>query len=133
MDYGNLLIKAQPGQKFLEVLSGGKEVLYINDVVVRNNAGNSEVYVASSVGYNWETALTISTMAWFFRLWTIQVTNGTSFSRINVKIDGTSTRYQPMDLEIAPDNKVWDVQLLVVYGSGGGTILYQMMMLQLLL
>ena len=104
---------------------GSKEVLYINDVVVRNNAGNSEVYVASSVGYNWETAPNDSPNQWlgFSDYGLYKSTNGTSFSRLNVTIEGTSTRYHPMDLEIAPDNRVWMSTTNRYTGSGGGTIL----------
>jgi len=105
---------------------GDKQVLYINDVVVRNNAGNSEIYVASSVGYNWETDPNANPNQWlgFSDYGLYKSTNGTSFSRLNVTIEGTSTRYHPMDLEIAPDNRVWmSTTNRYTGGSGGGTIL----------
>ena len=48
---------------------------------------------------------------------------GDSWDKIPFQIDGSVYSYQPMDLEIAPDNKLWVSTTRNHRGSGGGSIL----------
>ena len=105
--------------------SGDKKVLYINDVVVRDLGDSSEIYLASSYGYNDNTKPNNNPSQWLgssdYGLY--RSTDGSNFTRVSVKIQGSNTLHQPMDLEIAPDNKVWMSTTNKYSGSGGGTIL----------
>ena len=119
---GNGLWKSTDGGTTWGKIFGGfgasNEVLFINDVVVRDNSGSSEVYVAASLNYlngKW-----LSDKA--FGLY--KSTNGTDFTRIKTTIPGSSWWYQPMDLEICPKtNKLWYSTTGRALGIGGGTIL----------
>jgi len=101
--------------------NGQNGIPFINDVIVRNNGGTSEVYFASSFGWNWDSGDWLG--ANDYGLY-ISNDEGASFSKIDVKISGTSRQHQVMDLEIAPDNKIWMCTTNRANGGlGGGTIL----------
>ena len=88
----------------------GSSILYMSDVVVRNNNGNSEVYVSVDTGFNsFPPSNSNGAMDGNenYGLWK-STDGGVNFSRIETLIDGTATRHNPMDLEIHPtDNKLW--------------------------
>lgn len=96
---------------------------HINDVVTRNNAGTTEIYVAVGDSY-YSDASPVNIM-------------GTSYQGIYKSIDGGSTwvklflpntasgyPYTPNDLEIGPDNTIWmSTTRSPWYGiEGGGSI-----------
>ena len=88
----------------------GSSILYMSDVVVRNNNGNSEVYVSVDMGANsFPPTNSNGNMEGNQNMGLWKSTDGgVNFSRIETLIDGTATRHNPMDLEINPiDNKLW--------------------------
>jgi hypothetical protein len=88
--------------------------IFINDVIVRDNGGSSEVILAVTTGYDgisW-AGNSSSTTGMF------KSTNGTDFSKINAN-NADGNPYEVMDLEIAPDNKIWASTTDIAYGPGG--------------
>ena len=122
---GNGLWQSKDAGATWAKIYGGRDGLggipFINDVIVRDNSGSSEVYFVSSFGWNWDTGQWLGTSDYgLYR----STDNGVSFSKIDVKISGTNSQHQGMDLEIAPDNKIWMCTTNRGNGnSGGGTIL----------
>ena len=119
---GNGLWKSTDGGSTWNKVLGGfgasPEILFINDVVVRNNSGTSEVYVAAgfrSLDGKW---LGLSDYGLY------RSTNGKDFTQVSPVVPGNSRAYQPMDIEISPsNNKVWFSTTGRSLGYGGGTIL----------
>ena len=102
----------------------GSSILYMSDVVVRNNNGNSEVYVSVDLGNNsFPPSNSNGSMEGNlnYGLWK-STDDGVNFTRIKTSIPNQSWWYNPMDLEIAPDNKLW-ISTGVINGLGGGTLL----------
>ena len=97
-------------------------VFYINDVVVRNNDGSSEVIIAAGVSRHRDDSNHIFGVD-DYGIWKSSDNDSSVWDRIPFNIDGTVYSYQPMDLEIAPDNKLWVSTTRNHVGSGGGTIL----------
>ena len=119
---GNGLWKSTDGgvtwNKILGGFGASPEILFINDVVVRNNSGTSEVYVAAgfrSLDGRW---LGLDDYGLY------RSTNGKDFTQVSPVVPGQSRVYQPMDIEISPStNKVWFSTTGRSLGYGGGTIL----------
>jgi len=91
--------------------------IFINDVIVRNNGGTSEVILAVTAGYDgisW-AGVASSTTGMF------KSTNGTDFSKINAN-NASGQPYEVMDLEIAPDNKIWASTTKIAFGPGGAIL-----------
>ena len=121
---GNGLWKSSDGGATWNKIFGGfgasSEVIFINDVVVRDNAGSSEVYVAAGFSFLENSWLGDKDYGLY------KSTDGTNFTRIKTVIPGTGSGrwYQPMDLEISPStNKVWYSTTGSGQGVGGGTML----------
>ena len=122
---GNGLWQSIDGGATWAKIFGGRNgqagIPFINDVIVRNNSGTSEVYFVSSFSWNWDTGdwLGVSNYG-LYR----SVDEGQNFTKIDVEIVGGSRQHQGMDLEIAPNNKIWMCTTNRGNGnSGGGTIL----------
>ena len=97
-------------------------IFYINDVIVRNNNGTSEVYIAAATSPHRDAALHIFGPD-DYGLWK-SVDAGSTWQKISVPIDGSTIDYQPMDFEIDPEtNKLWFSTTGNWRGLGGGTIL----------
>lgn len=124
------------GATGIDVLSG---IFYINDIIVRNNAGNSELYVA--VGSHFFAASRISNAnnpdnvlgsqsAGLYR----STDGGANFIRIedpnpsvnrvlSFDVSGFNFYFTPNDLEIGPDNRLWMGMINTPgFGGGGGKI-----------
>ena len=97
---------------------GQSGLIYINDVVVRNNGGSSEIIFASSMGYDGAGWLGQNSYGVYK-----STNNGTSFEEIDIGKDSNGKTYAVIDLEIAPDDKVWGSTTNRGWGTGGGTIL----------
>ena len=92
---------------------GKNGLIYINDIVVRNNGGSSEIIFSSSPGYDGAGWVGLSSYGVY------KSTNGgTSFDKLDVKNSNGDT-YEVIDLEIAPDSKVWACTTKRAYGTGG--------------
>lgn len=97
-------------------------VFYINDVVVRNNGGNSEIYIAAGVSSHRDAASHIFGVD-DYGIWK-SLDQGTTWIKVPAYLDGSTTLYQPMDLELDPNNnKLWVSTTNNFKGTGGGTIL----------
>ena len=92
---------------------GKNGLIYINDIVVRNNSGTSEIFISSSPGY--DGAAWVGINAYGVHKST---DGGANFSKIEVKNSGGQT-YEVIDLEIAPDNKIWASTTRRAFGTGG--------------
>jgi len=97
-----------------------EEAYYINDVIVRNNEGVSELYLASAqknyMG-EWHSANVGG-------LWK-SIDGGDTFVRVKLEVDETiSTTNVPYDLELATDNTVWAGTVGSVWEGGpkGGKV-----------
>lgn len=129
-DPGNLA-----GASF-DVLSG---IFYINDIIVRNNAGNSDLYVAVGSHFfassrisnaNSPDNITGSQSAGLYR----STDGGVNFIRIedpnpsvnrvlSFDVSGFNFYFTPNDLEIGPDNRLWMGMINTPgFGGGGGKI-----------
>ena len=121
---GNGLWQSKDGGATWAKIFGGRSgqagIPFINDVIVRNNSGTSEVYFVSSKGWNWDTG---QTLGWNEYGLFKSTDEGVSFSLIDNKISGSNSQYQGIDLEIAPNNKIWMCTTNRGGGGGGGTIL----------
>ena len=92
---------------------GTSGIIYINDVVVRNNNGNSELIMAVGFGYDSVDWLGVNNHGVY------KSTNGgTDFTRIEAK-NSVGSNYDIMDLEIASDNKLWASSTYRGRGTGG--------------
>ena len=97
-------------------------VFYINDVVVRDNGGNSEIYIAVGVSSHRDAASHIFGVD-DYGIWK-SLDQGTTWIKVPAYLDGSTTLYQPMDLELDPNtNKLWFSTTNNFKGTGGGTIL----------
>ena len=110
---------ADKGDSWTKIFGGrtggyGKNgLIYINDIVVRNNSGTSEIFISSSPGY--DGAAWVGINAYGVHKST---DGGANFSKIEVKNSGGQT-YEVIDLEIAPDNKIWASTTRRAFGTGG--------------
>jgi len=95
---------------------------HINDIKVRNNAGNSEIYIAAGDSYysaaNSPTYLG-GTGFGLFR----SVNGGTSWAEVFLPQTAGGHKTCPNDIEIGADGKVWVSSTnSVVFGDGGGKV-----------
>ncbi|WP_299156376.1 thrombospondin type 3 repeat-containing protein [uncultured Tenacibaculum sp.] len=93
-------------------------VHHINDVIVRNNGGTSEVYVAAGEsGYTGGAAIGADSFGLY------KSTDGTNFAKVNVPKTSTGSDYEPNNLELGSDNSIYlsTIQSFA-YGNGGGAI-----------
>ena len=97
-------------------------IFYINDVIVRNNNGTSEVYIAAATSTHRDAASHIFGPD-DYGLWK-SIDAGSTWQKVSLPIEGSSVDYQPMDFEIDPEtNKLWISTTRNWRGLGGGTIL----------
>lgn len=105
-------------------LSATSQYFYVNDLVVRNNNGTSEIYVAADAGFYGNQWNGLSTYGLF------RSTNGgTSFTNVIGNVPNTSNKYSIADIEIGADNRIWLGTKSNPYNpgaqnGGGGCVLY---------
>ena len=76
---------------------------YINDVVVRNNDGKSEIYIAAGTSSYRDASQTLFNGEDYGLYKSSD--GGINWNKINVEHEGLIV--QPIDLEISNDNLVW--------------------------
>jgi hypothetical protein len=95
---------------------------HINDVMVRDNLGTSEIYVAA--GDTYYSAANAATYLGgpAFGLYK-SVDGGTSWTEVNLPLTSGGNKHCPNDIEIGSDGKIWvSTTRSVVYGDGGGQV-----------
>ena len=108
-------------KKTTNVASGNTVVpgtYYINDVVTRNDGGNTQIFVAAGTSLYRDAANTVFGGDDYGLF--VSSDNGSTWTRINVEFDGNLV--QPIDLELAPDNKLWLSTTRDTRGLGGGLV-----------
>lgn len=103
------------GQGYL--LVPGKNT--INDIVVRDNNGSSEVYAAVGTTYYPDAggAILNGDEYGLFK----STDEGNSWERISL-VANDGKQYVPNDLEIAPDNSIWMATTRDAFGDNGGVV-----------
>ncbi|WP_428743419.1 thrombospondin type 3 repeat-containing protein [Tenacibaculum sp.] len=93
-------------------------IQHINDIVVRNNAGVSEVYIAAGeAGYTGGVSLGGDSIGVY------KSVDGTSFTKVNFPKTSAGNDYEPNNIEIASDNSVFvSTTQSYTYDDGGGAI-----------
>ena len=93
-------------------------VQHINDIVVRNNSGVSEVYLAAGeAGYTGGVSLGGD------KIGVYKSTDGTTFTKVNFPKTSGGNDYEPNNIEIASDNSIYvSTTASFTFGDGGGAI-----------
>ncbi|TYA52424.1 T9SS type A sorting domain-containing protein [Formosa maritima] len=97
-------------------------VQQINDVKVRNNGGNSEIYVAAgdAVYGSSNAATTIGGLTYGMYK---SVDGGANWSYIDLPLTADGHKHAPNDIEIGPNGKIWmSTTNSHLYGDGGGKV-----------
>ncbi|MDO6811641.1 thrombospondin type 3 repeat-containing protein [Tenacibaculum soleae] len=93
-------------------------VQHINDIVVRNNNGNSEVYVAAG-----ESAYTGATSLGGDSYGVYKSVDGINFSKLNIPKTAAGYEHEPNNIKIAADNSLYiSTTRSDTNGDGGGVI-----------
>ena len=113
--------KTTNGGTSFSQLTATDDYYYVNDLVVRDEGGNSVLYVAvSELFYQgaWQGVAT------FFQGMFRSTNGGTSFTQVMPTSGSPGVFYTPADIEIAANNRIWVGTRANSYGQGGGAILY---------
>ena len=103
-------------------LSASSGFYWVNDLVVRNEAGSSVIYAAVRGNYyagQWHGSSTDGLHR--------STNGGASFTQVLPTVPGESINYAPADIEISANNRIWIGTLESSYSAtdrGGGRILY---------
>ncbi|WGH74680.1 thrombospondin type 3 repeat-containing protein [Tenacibaculum tangerinum] len=97
-------------------------IQHINDVIVRNNGGISEVYVAAAESMH-IAGLTASSLGGK-SIGVYKSVDGTNFTKLNLPKTLGGNPYEPNNLELTSDNAIYlSTARSFTFGDGGGTIL----------
>lgn len=98
-------------------------IQHINDIVIRNNGGVSEIYVAAGDSFYSSANSTTFLGGPQYGLYK-SIDGGTTWTELNLGQTANNNKFCPNDLEIGPDNSIWLATTnSVVFGDGGGTVL----------
>ncbi len=93
-------------------------VQHINDVVVRNNAGVSEIYVAAA-----STVAAGASLGGFDYGLYKSVNGGTTWTEVSLPLTASGHKTAPNDIEITSGGKIWlSSTNNSLYGDGGGRV-----------
>ncbi|MCT4700186.1 thrombospondin type 3 repeat-containing protein [Tenacibaculum haliotis] len=93
-------------------------IQHINDIVVRNNAGNSEVYIAAG-----ESAYAGATSLGGDSYGVYKSIDGANFSKLSIPKTASGNEHEPNNMEISADNSIYlSTTKSDTFGDGGGVI-----------
>ena len=93
-------------------------IQHINDIVIRNNSGVSEIFIAAG-----ESAYTGGARLGGDSFGVYKSVDGTNFAKLDIPKTTAGKEHEPNDLEIAEDNSVYLSTIRSsTYGDGGGII-----------
>jgi len=97
-------------------------IFHINDIVTRNNGGNTEIYAAVAMSY-YRDASNEFLGGEEFGLYK-SVDGGSAWSKVILPSSTSGTLFEPNDIEISSDNTIWvsTTEGLFSFSDGGGTI-----------
>ncbi|MFY0608339.1 MAG: T9SS type A sorting domain-containing protein [Cyclobacteriaceae bacterium] len=109
--------KTLDGGQTWSQLPNSSSFYYVNDIIVRNESGNSVLYAGVRGNY-YEGEWHGTNDTGLFR----SVDGGANYSQVLPNISGTP--YAPADIELGAENRIWVGSQSNPFGDGGGTILY---------
>lgn len=97
-------------------------IQHINDIVVRNNGGSPEVYVAAGASFYGAANATTYLGGSAFGLYK-STDDGVNWNELTMPLTSNGNKHCPNDLELGSDNKLWVATTnSVVFGDGGGKV-----------
>ncbi len=97
-------------------------IQHINDIVVRNNGGVSEIYVAAGDSFYRSANETTFLGGPQYGLYK-STDGGANWTELNLGVTSNNNKYCPNDIELGADNSIWLATInSAVYGDGGGTV-----------
>jgi hypothetical protein len=97
-------------------------IQHINDIVVRNNGGVSEIYVAAGDSFYSDANATTFLGGPQYGLYK-STDGGATWTELSLGLTADNNKYCPNDIELGADNSIWLATTnSVVYGDGGGTV-----------
>tara|TARA_R110002050_G_scaffold108757_3_gene219616 strand:- start:37668 stop:41672 length:4005 start_codon:yes stop_codon:yes gene_type:complete len=98
-------------------------IQHINDIVIRDNAGVSEIYAAAGDSFYSDANATTFLGGPEFGLYK-SIDGGLNWEEISLGLTTNGNKYCPNDIEVGADNKIWISTInSTVFGDGGGTVL----------
>jgi hypothetical protein len=91
-------------------------IQHINDVIVRNNNGVSEVFFAAADTFSSGSILGINEIGIY------KSTDGINFEKLEFPETKNGSVYEPNDIEIATNNSIYVSTTSNTFGAGGGKI-----------
>lgn len=133
-----LMVSKSDGNKLINTLSEGVDVTlsntvnssgfnvlngiqHVNDIIVRNNEGVSEVYVAA--GESFYSDASPSTLLGYNNVGVYKSIDGSNFTKLTIPKNSDGTNYEPNNLDISADNSIYLSTVQDSFGNGGGAIL----------
>ncbi len=118
------IFKSTDSGRSFQHLTNTASYYYVNDIVVRNEAGKSVVYAAVDVLWFAGTWHGGATTPGIYR----STNGGSSFTNLNIRPSGQSFNFAPADFEIDSYNRLWvgtrQNSATGTTDKGGGRILY---------
>jgi hypothetical protein len=91
-------------------------IQHINDVIIRDNDGVSEVFFAAADTFSSGSILGVSEIGMY------KSTDGINFTKLVFPDTESGSAYEPNDIEIATDNSIYVSTTSNTFGAGGGRI-----------
>lgn len=91
---------------------------HINDIIVRNNAGVSEIYVAAADGIGYGSYLGAPNFGLYK-----SINGGATWTEVALPLTGSGFKHCPNDLELTAGNKIWLATTnSFAFADGGGKV-----------
>lgn len=118
-DLNGTLKPIMPGEFTGNLVPG---IQFINDVVVKNNGGVSEIYAAVGDGYYSEARSNTFMGSTNYGLYK-STNGGSTWTRLSLPVTATGNETCPNDIEIGADGKIWVSSTNSwTFGDGGGKV-----------